>query len=123
MIFLIVVDGLGREIISPKDCGVFHGISFRNDISLSRVIFVDVIVMVTDGSKESLSSLYEVLLEFCEASRMKINEEKYTLYHFVLDEYEIITLHNIFSFLVVKLENGKTYLGFHLKPCRYLLKY
>ena len=53
---------------------------------------------------------------------MQINEEKSTLYHYGLDEYEIITLHNIFSFSVVKLENGMKYLGFHLKPCRYLLK-
>ena len=50
---------------------------------------------------------------------MKI--ESYLL-HSGLAESQLITIHNIFSFLVAKLEVGSKYLGFHLKPCRYLMK-
>ena len=48
--------------------------------------------MVTDGSKQSLSSLFEVLMIFCKASSMKINEDKYALFLSNLDEYKVITL-------------------------------
>ena len=108
--------------MNAKDCGFDHGISFDNDISLSHVLFVDDIFMVTNGTEQSLSSLFEVLLIFCKASGMKINGDKSALYFSNLDETEIITIHNIFAFSVVKIENGMNYLGFQLKCCRYLLK-
>ena len=84
--------------------------------------FVDDIIIVTDGSEQSLSSLYEILLVYCKASSMQINEKKSALYYSGLDEYEIITLQNIFSFSVLTIENGMKYLAFFLKPCRYVLK-
>ena len=51
---------LGRALLVAKDNGVYHGISFGNDIVLSHVLFVDDIVMVSDGFDQSLSYLYEV---------------------------------------------------------------
>ena len=59
---------------------------------------------------------------FCKDSRMVINEDKSSFYYSGLDETELISLHNIFSFFVVKIESGMKYLSFYLKPCRYLLK-
>ena len=46
LLFLIVVEGLGRAIISAKACGVYHDISFGNNIYLSHVLFVDDIVII-----------------------------------------------------------------------------
>ena len=86
------------------------------------MLFVDDIVMVLDGSKQSLSTLYEILLIFCKATGMLINGDKSIILHSGLDESELITIQNIFTFPVTKLENGLKYLGFHLKPCRYLIK-
>ena len=122
LLFLIVVEGLGRAILSAKSCGDLHGISFGNNISLSHDIFVDDIVMVIDGSEQSLSSLYEILLVFCKTSWMEINGDKSAFYYSALDEYELITLQNIFSYDVFKIEIGLKYLGFYLKPYRYLIK-
>ena len=123
LLFLIVVEELSRALLSAKECGVLRGISFGNDISISHVLFVDDIVMVSDASEQSLSTLYEVLYIFCKASRRLINDDKSSILHSSLDEFELITVQNIFSFPVTKLEFGLKYLGFHLKPCRYLLKY
>ena len=78
--------------------------------------------MVTDGTEQYLSSLFEVLMIFCKASSMKINEDKSALSVSNLDESEVFTLQNIFAFYVNKIEFGMKYLGFHLKPCSYLLK-
>ena len=101
LLFLIVFEGLGRALLSAKDCGAFHGISFGNNITLSdHVLFVDDIVMVSDGSEQSLSTSYEVLMVFCKASGMFINEDKSSFYYSGLDEYELISLLNIFSFYV-----------------------
>ena len=78
--------------------------------------------MITDGFEQSLSFLYEILQFFCRASGMRINEEKSSLLHFGLDEYEIISIQNIFSFVVADLKARLKYLGFYLKPWRYILK-
>ena len=58
LLFLVVVEGLGRALLSAKDCGAYRGISFGNNISLTHVLFVDDIVMITDRSTHSLSTLY-----------------------------------------------------------------
>ena len=122
LLFLVVVEGLSRAIPFALANETYHGLSSGNDIVLSHVLFVDDIVMINDGSEQSLSTLYEILLIFCKASRMKINNDKSTLYFSCMEESEIVTLQNIFTFIVDKIVNGMKYLGFHLKPCRYLLK-
>ena len=61
-------------------------------------------------------------MDFCKASGTVINQEKSSFYYSDLDETELISLQNIFSFSVVKIESGMKYLGFDLKPCRYLMK-
>ena len=53
---------------------------------------------------------------------MLINDNKSSLYFSCMEDSEVITLQNIFSFPVDRIENGMKYLGFHLKPCRYLIK-
>ena len=90
LLFLIVVEGLSRDLLNVKECGIYHGIYFGNEVSLYHVLFVDDIVMVTDGNDQTLSSLYEVLVVFCKG--MKINDEKYALYVSNLDEFEVIDL-------------------------------
>ena len=122
LLFLIVVEGLGRALLSAKAYGEFHGISFGNDITLSHVLFVDDIVMISNGYEQSLSILYEMMQTFCKASRMLINEDNSALLYSGLDDVELITVHNIFSFSVAKLEVGLKYLGFYLKPCRHFIK-
>ena len=92
LLFLVVVEGLGRAIIFAKEYETYHGLSFGNDIVLTHVLFVDDIVMVNDGSEQSLSTLYEILMIFCKASGMKINDNKSSLYFSCLEETEVITL-------------------------------
>ena len=123
LIFLVVAEGLGRALLAAKSNGIFRGISFGNNISLTHVLFVDDIVMITYGSAQYLSTLYGILMDFTKASRMMINEEKSSFYYSGLDDTELTSLHNIFSSTVLKIDSGMTYLGFYLKPCRYLLKY
>ena len=122
LLFLIVVEGLGRDLLAAKASGDFHGISFGNDITLTHVLFVDDIVMVSDGSEQSLSTLYDILQTFCKSSGMMINEDKSTLLHSKLDDAELITVQNIFCCTADKIEFGLKYLGFFLKPCRYYNK-
>ena len=78
--------------------------------------------MVSDGSEQSLSFLYEIMQTFCKVLGMLINVDKLALLYSRLDDAELITVQNIFSFIVTKLEFGLKYLGFFLKPCRYYNK-
>ena len=64
LLFLIVVEGLSRALLYVRECGIYHGLSFGNEVTLSHVIFVDDIAMVIDGTEQYLSSLFEVLLIF-----------------------------------------------------------
>ena len=116
LLFLIVVEGLSRYILTTQISGAFQGISFGNNIILSHILFVDDTILVSNGSEQPLSTLYEVLLVFCKASRMIINEDKSSFYYSGLEESELISIQNIFSFSVDKIEAGMKYLGFHLNP-------
>ena len=49
--FLIIAEGLSRAIYCTKDEGVYHGISFENNISLTHILFVDDVIMIVDGSE------------------------------------------------------------------------
>ena len=121
LLFLVVAEGLSRALLAAKSTGFFKGISFGN-ISLTHVLFVDDIVMITDGSNQSLSSLYEILKDFTRATGMMIKEEKSSFYYSRLENDELISLQNIFSYTVYEINSGMKYLGFYLKPCRYLFK-
>ena len=101
--FLIVVEGLGRSLLVAKASGDYHGISFGNDVTLTHVLFVDDIVMISDGSEQSLYTLYEILQTFCKSSGMMINVDKSALLHSRLDDAELITVQNIFCFTAIKL--------------------
>ena len=50
LLFLIVAEVLGRALLAAKTNGIFRGITFGNNVSLTHVLFVDDIVMITDGS-------------------------------------------------------------------------
>ena len=78
--------------------------------------------MITDGSDQFLSILYEILKDYTRATGMMINEEKSSFYYSRLEEAELISLQHIFSYFVYEINSGMKYLGFYLKPCRYLLK-
>ena len=53
---------------------------------------------------------------------MQINKGKSSLLHSRLEDSELTSLKNNFSFPIVNLEICLNYLGFHLKPCRYFIK-
>ena len=116
------MEGLGRAILDLKDRGVYNGLSFGNGITLTHVLFVNDVVLVSDGSEQSLMSLQEVLNCFCKASGMVINEDKSSILHVGLDDSKILLLQDVFTFPLAKLENGLKYLGFTLKHCRYIIK-
>ena len=78
--------------------------------------------MVSNGSEQSLLSPHDVLCCFCKASGMLINEDKFSLLHAGLDDYELNKLQDVFSFPLANYETGLKYLGFYLKPCRYFIK-
>ena len=79
MLFLIVFEGFGRVILAARHHGDLVGLPFDNKISLTHVLFVDDIVMVTDGFDKSILTLNDVLSCFCRESRMLINDDKSTL--------------------------------------------
>ena len=64
LLFLIVVEGFCRALLAAKESRDYHGISFGNDVTITHVLFVDDIVMISDGSEQSLSTLYEILQTF-----------------------------------------------------------
>ena len=53
---------------------------------------------------------------------MVINEGKSSFYYSGLNESQLISIQNIFSFNVDKIKYGMKYLGFHLKLFIYLMK-
>ena len=61
-------------------------------------------------------------MDFTKATGMMINEDKSSFYYSRLDDDELISLQKNFSYIVLEINSGMKYLGFYLKPSRYLLK-
>ena len=90
----------GRALLDLKNRGVFHGLSFGNGVTLTHVLFVDDIILVSDGSKQPLLYLREVLNCFCKASGRVVNEDKSTILHARLEDFEILFHMMFLPFLI-----------------------
>ena len=66
---------------------------------------------------------FKVILDtFCEASGMQINLDKSSFLHSDLEPALLGNISDIMPFRFAHLDLGFSYLGFHLKPCGYLVK-
>lgn len=76
LLFLLATKGLSQMILSAKHRGDVKGIEEATNIFVTYLLFVDDILLFSDGSKGDLQQLKVSLDLFLKATSMCINEQK-----------------------------------------------
>ena len=73
LLFLLLIEGLSRMIISEKDAGTLHGINISKELAITHLLFVDDIILFGNCTKEEWEVLHKIFDIFCSATGMNIN--------------------------------------------------
>lgn len=86
-------------------------------------MFVDDILVFCDGTRQDIDNLDQGLKLLMFASGMVVNKDKSSIVMAHMNPMDFQLLLNYFSFSINHLDVGLKYLGFHIKPNDYLIKY
>eukprot|EP00253_Pinus_taeda_P029860 PITA_29860 len=119
LLFLLVAEGLSRLIMEAKRTGLIKGLEVDVNLFISHLLFVDDILLFTNGSLNEVKELKIILDLFMKATGMQINLRKS---HFILEGFsrnECTQITTILPFEVYTMDSTFKYLGFWLKPNSY----
>eukprot|EP00253_Pinus_taeda_P033651 PITA_33651 len=119
LLFLLIMEGLSRIILSTRDRHQITGIKIVDNFFLTHLLFVDDILIFLNGSIGDTSSLHNSFLLFQQATGMQINNNKSTITSVGCSVHEITYATQRFPFVILELNDGIKYLGFRLKPSGY----
>ena len=116
----MVVEGLSQALKNAKYLGMIRGIQISHHLLITHLLFVDDVLIFFLGSLRDVQSLSDIMLLFSKATRMEINEGKYTVTTHLLTLDETQAFARVFPFIQIDIDVGLKYLGFSLKPndCR-----
>ena len=120
LLFLLVAEGLSRYLKDAVSRGGFGGIRLRGGLTITHLLFVDDILIFCNGSRGDTECLVAGLNLFKRATGMIINEGKSMLIQNMENRDDLLYLRESFPFNVESLDKGLKYLGFILKPNKYL---
>ena len=95
------------------------GIQVAPNFFITHLLFVDDVLIFCFGSVRDVVTLGEILDLFSKATGMEVNVVKSSITSHFLREEERREFERIFPYNSVGLDDGLTYLGFHLKPNDY----
>lgn len=116
LLFLIVMEGLIRLIISAKRDGSLSGLKISDDCYLTHLLFVDDVSILLDGSIKDSQAFSHILQLFSTATGMLVNQKKSTITFARTSIHESQYAQQVFPYSIHPLDRGLKYLGFWLKP-------
>eukprot|EP00253_Pinus_taeda_P005371 PITA_05371 len=119
LLFLLVAEGLSRLIHKARREEKVKGIEVAINLFITHLLFVDDILIFSNGSYNELKELKCILDLFLKATGMQINSRKSQVSVADIDRRERTTLLNLFPFHYQPLDSPLKYLGFWLKPTAY----
>eukprot|EP00253_Pinus_taeda_P008941 PITA_08941 len=119
LLFLLVAEGLSRLISEAKRTGMIKGLEVAANLFITHLLFVDDILLFTNGNLDEVKELKAILDLFMKATGMQINIRKSQciLEGFSRNERTQITASLPFESL--PMDDPFKYLGFWLKPNSY----
>eukprot|EP00253_Pinus_taeda_P017096 PITA_17096 len=119
LLFLLVAEGLSRLIHKARREEKVKGIEVAINLFITHLLFVDDILIFSNGSYNELKELRCILDLFLKATGMQINSRKSQVSVADIDKRERTTLLNLFPFQYQPLDSPLKYLGFWLKLTAY----
>ena len=101
---------------------MINGIKVTGSTHIMHSLFVDDVKIFGAGNVQEWSHIKLLIEKFCGASRMTISLHKLVFRNFDINQDTINMITSLFTFNWKPLDEGFTYLGFHLKPNNYLFK-
>eukprot|EP00253_Pinus_taeda_P019452 PITA_19452 len=122
LLFLLAAKGISLMIHDAKRQGTLKGIEVAENLWVTHLLFVDDIIMFSNGSLEDCKTIKRILDLFLKAIGLCINERKSSLTSSGLSEDMVHSVKMVLNFDVKTLEDTFKYLGFLLKPDNYRIK-
>eukprot|EP00253_Pinus_taeda_P010693 PITA_10693 len=122
LLFLLVIEGLSQLIQKAKREGKVKGLEVAVNMFISHLLFVDDILVFSNGNTNEIKELKNILELFMKATGMQINFRKSQLILEGLNRQEKAQIFSFFPFDMRSMETPFKYLGFWLKPNAYKKK-
>eukprot|EP00253_Pinus_taeda_P025786 PITA_25786 len=122
LLFLLVSEGLSRLIHKARREEKVKGIEVAINIFITHLLFVDDILLFTNGSINEIKEIKSIIDMFLKATGMQINHRKSQVSMANIDRRERSLVLNLFPFHHQQLESPFKYLGFWLKPSAYKIE-
>eukprot|EP00253_Pinus_taeda_P004035 PITA_04035 len=116
LLFLLVMEGLSRLIISATQEGTLRGLKISEECYLTHLLFVDDVLILLDGSMRDIRTFSRILELFSQAIGMQVNRAKSTITMTRTSVNEAQQALQAFPFSIHLIDRGLKYLGFWLKP-------
>eukprot|EP00253_Pinus_taeda_P004659 PITA_04659 len=116
LLFLLVMEGLSRLIISATRDGTLKGLKITKECYLTHLLFVDDVLILLDGSMRDTMTFSHILALFSQATGMQVNRAKSTITMTRTSVNEAQHALQAFPYNIHPIDRGLKYLGFWLKP-------
>jgi len=119
LLFLLVAEGLSRLIHKARREEKVKGIEVAINLFITHLLFVDDILIFSNGSLNELKELKSIFDLFLKATGMQINSRKSQVCVADFGRRERTLMENLFPFHPQDMDYPFKYLGFWLKPAAY----
>eukprot|EP00253_Pinus_taeda_P010579 PITA_10579 len=119
LLFLLAAEGLSKLISNAKRSGLVKGLEVAVNFFISHLLFVDDILLFTNGSQNEIKELKSILDMFLKVTGLQINSRKSQIILEGFNRQEELMILSHLPFEACKMENSFKYLGFWLKPLAY----
>eukprot|EP00253_Pinus_taeda_P015021 PITA_15021 len=119
LLFLLVAEGLSRLIPEAKRTGMIKGLEVAANLFITHLLFVDDILLFTNGNLDEVKELKAILDLFMKATGMQINIRKSQCILEGFSRNERAQIAASLPFESFSMDDPFKYLGFWLKPNSY----
>lgn len=117
--FYLAMDDLNLQIKKVIETDNSRALVLGRDIKISHNFFVDYVLIMGMIKRIDCFVLYHIFKRFENALSLIMNLLKSSILYGSCNMDDIAYIQNLFGIGEDSLEGGTTYLGFHIKPCRY----
>jgi hypothetical protein len=115
LLFILVMESLSILLKKGQEFGNLIGVKVSRVVKILHLIFVDDVLIMTKASVGEWQLVKNILEKKFSALGLKINHSKFTFHHAGLEDVDLTSFKDLFSFNFMDLALGFKYLGYFIK--------
>lgn len=116
------MDVFSIMVLNDASSGAIKGVCLEGLAHITHLLFIDDILLITNGSRRDALLFKSILAIFSKASGMVCNADKSSISFLNMDPIEELWFAGKYGFNVNDISMGLSYLGFLIKPNDYCFK-